>query len=330
MSSNKPILPLHDGKRFAYPSNDPVGSRWDVLRWAVTRKKAKWPRNLTNPAADPVRVRVDNGAMRVSYINHSTVLVQCDGRNIITDPVFSLRVSPVKFAGPKRFRAAGLTLEQLPRIDAVVVSHSHYDHMDIASIKVIAQRDKPLVLVPLGNRKLLWQSAEIDAIELSWWDDHAIDEQTRIHLVPARHWTSRKPGDENMALWGGFVMEFKSGPVYFAGDTGYGNGEHFTAAYKQFGRFRCSLLPIGAYEPRWFMKPQHMNPAEAVKAFADLNTHVALGIHHGTFQLTDEPQDAPVQALKQALLEADINADRFRTLHNGGAWDIDALPAGDQ
>jgi len=271
------IKPTYDGKRFSYPDTTPAGSRWDVLRWALTRKKAKWPKGLQNPPASKVIERVMAGQLRVTFINHATVLVQCDGLNIITDPVFSRRVSPVRFAGPRRARPVGLPIDALPPIDAVLI-----------------------------------------------WDSHSLDTDTVATLVPARHWTSRKPGDENQSLWGGFVIRFNSGSVYFAGDTGYADGEHFRLARKHLGPFRCALLPIGAYEPRWFMKPQHMNPAEAVMAFKDLEAQHALGIHHGTFQLTDEQYDEPLLDLQKALEQQAVDAQRFITLPNGGAWDVPA------
>lgn len=321
------IKPDFDGKRFAYPGNDPQASPWDVLRWAVTRKPAKWPRQLVNPLADEIHPSINDGRLRITFINHATVLIQCDGVNIITDPVFSRRVSPVRFAGPRRHRQPGLSMEQLPHIDAVLISHSHYDHMDLRSIKAICKRDSPIILAPLNNGSIIEKGTGQTVVELSWWDSHAISDHVQGHLVPARHWTSRKPGDENKALWGGFVLGFRSGNLYFAGDTGYGDGQHFVQAREHFGAFRCALLPIGAYEPRWFMKPQHMNPAEAVMAFRDLAANYALGIHHGTFQLTDEAHDAPVADLRAALDKQAVAPQYFRTLHNGGAWEIPPVAA---
>lgn len=316
------IKPHFDGKRFSYPGNPVLGSRWDVLRWAVTRKPAKWPRDLSNPPPSPVIREVNNGELRVTFINHATVLIQSEGLNIITDPVFSSRVSPVSFAGPKRYRPAGLKPDELPEIHAILISHTHYDHLDIRSIKALCERDNPQVLAPLGNGAIIDPVTKLPTVEMSWWDSQALDNATRVSLVPARHWTSRKPGDENQCLWGGFVISFASGAVYFAGDTGYGDGEHFRQAATQLGPFRCALIPIGAYEPRWFMEPQHMNPAEALLAFNDLQAHHALGIHHGTFQLTDEAHDAPLIALERARDEHGINDKTFRALPNGGAWDV--------
>lgn len=316
------IKPHFDGKRFGYPDNDTVASGWDVLRWAITRKPAKWSRDLSKPTPSPVLPSVSEGELRLTFINHATVLIQCDGLNIITDPVFSKRVSPVSFAGPKRYRPPGLTAAKLPTIDAVLISHTHYDHLDLRSLKTLCERDNPLVLAPLNVGAIINPVTRRSTIELSWWDSHNLENNTRVSLVPARHWTSRKLGDQNKCLWGGYVIHFESGSVYFAGDTGYGDGEHFRQAMAHCGAFRCALLPIGAYEPRWFMKPQHMNPAEALLAFEDLQADYALGIHHGTFQLTDEARDAPLLALEQARNERGVDEQRFRALENGQAWNV--------
>ena len=263
--------------------------------------------------------------LRISFINHATTLIQSDGLNIITDPVFSRRVSPVSFAGPKRFRPAGIALSGLPTIHAILISHTHYDHLDLTSIRALCKRDNPHIIAPLNNGSVISKATDQPTTELSWWDTTRIGDKTEVTLTPARHWTSRSLGDENTCLWGAFVISFGTGAVYFGGDTGYGNGEHFRQAAQQHGPFRCALLPIGAYEPRWFMKPMHMNPMEAVMAFKDLQAQHALGIHHGTFQLTDEAHDAPLVALNEALTEHNISEQAFITLPNGGAWDVPAL-----
>ncbi len=318
------IKPHFDGKRFSYPGNSVLGSRWDVLRWAITRKPAKWPRDLANPPPSAVERHVNDGRLRLTFINHATVLIQCDGLNIITDPVFSRRVSPVSFAGPRRYRPAGLDINALPPIHAILVSHSHYDHLDLRSLRQLSERDNPMIVAPLNHGAIINPVSGRPTTELSWWDSHALDSNTTATLVPQRHWTSRKPGDENQSLWGGFVVNFKSGSIYFTGDSGYGDGEHFRQAASILGPFRCALIPIGAYEPRWFMKPQHMNPAEAVMAYKDLQADYALAIHHGTFQLTDEAHDAPVIALQAALHESDVDSSAFRVIANGAAWDVPA------
>ena len=319
------MKPVWDGKRFSYPNENILATPMDVLRWVTTRKPVKWPSNLPNPTADNVVERVLEASLRITFINHATVLIQGGGINIITDPVFSDRVSPVSFAGPRRRRMPGLDINALPPIDVVLLSHTHYDHMDAQSLKRLQQKDAPTVLAPLNTASTIKRISGSHAHELSWWDRHKLPDGTTIMLVPARHWTSRKFGDQNTALWGGFVLQLPGGAVYFAGDTGYGDGDHFKQIHQHSGPFRCALLPIGAYEPQWFMSPQHMNPSEAVQSFKDIQAHYAVGIHHGTFQLTDEAHDAPEKALKAAIMEKDIPDDRFRILGNVQAWDIPSI-----
>jgi len=324
------MVPDFDGKRFGFPGGDPVASPFDVLRWAVTRRPTKWPRHLPNPVPDPIEPRVAGERLRVTFVNHASVLIQGAGLNILTDPVWSRRVSPTRFAGPARHRPPGIPFDALPPIDAVLISHSHYDHMDLATIARLRERDDPRVVVPLANATHLAQAPtrgggegeRSPVVELGWWQEQALSAEASVTLVPARHWSSRRIGDHNRSLWGGFVLNLPGGVVYFAGDTGYGDGEHFREARRRLGPFRLALLPIGAYEPRWFMKPQHMNPAEAVQAFADLDAAHALAIHFGTFQLTDEAHDAPTRALAVALETAGVDAARFRALGNGAAWDL--------
>jgi len=277
---------------------------------------------MENPTPSPIVQRVDNFTLRLTFINHATVLIQCDGINILTDPVFSYRVSPVRFAGPRRYRAAGMTLDDLPTIDAVVISHTHYDHLDLASLRSICERDQPQLIAPLKTGRVIGDTAASLYTELDWWETTTLQCGVELTLVPAMHWTSRKLGDENTSLWGGYVAGYASGSVYFAGDTGYGDGTLFHQIAAQFQSLRCALLPIGAYEPRWFMQAQHMNPAEAVDAFQALSVPYALGIHHGTFQLTDEAHDAPANDLAAALTQASIEPQYFRTLGNGEAWDV--------
>ena len=317
------MQPDFDGRTFGFPGAEPRASLGDVLRWAVTRKKATWPRHVPNPEPAPVHPRVDGNALRVTFVNHATVLIQGGGLNVLTDPVWSRRVSPSRFAGPARHRDPGIAFDALPPIDVVLVSHCHYDHMDLRTLGRLRERDDPLFVVPLANAEHLRSGAGATAVELDWWGEQALSETASATLVPARHWSSRSLGDANRALWGGYALRLPGGTLYFAGDTGYGDGEHFREARRRLGPFRFALLPIGAYEPRWFMKPQHMNPEEAVRAFADLDAAAALAIHFGTFQLTDEAIDAPVLALRDALDAAGIAPERFRALDNGAAWDVD-------
>lgn len=277
---------------------------------------------MQNPPAAPVIERVEGANLRVTFINHATVLIQTHGLNILTDPVWSKRVSPTRHAGPARVRAPGLEMSDLPPIDVMLVSHNHYDHMDVISLRSLWNQHRPHILAPLANGRIIRGPHNIDVTELDWGDKQVLGNNISTTLVPAQHWSSRGLFDAYQALWGGFVLQTPAGNIYFAGDTGYANGDHFRQAQSLFGEFRLALLPIGAYEPRWFMAYQHMNPMEAVRAHVDLNAHHSLGIHFGTFQLTDEGHDEPVKDLAVARAELGISADVFRTLENGQAWDV--------
>lgn len=318
-----PVSDHFDGARFALPGGAQVGEKSTVefLRWRVTRAPATWPDSVAvTPARPPARV--EGSALEVTMVGHATVLVQTEGLNILTDPIWSERASPVDFAGPKRVTAPGIAFDDLPRIDLVLVSHGHWDHLDLDTLEALWVRDRPLILVPLGHGALL-ASREIEAREMDWGDRLAVG-PAEVVAEPVYHWTSRWFIDRNRALWAGYTLVLPGGNIYFAGDTGYGDGAFFRAAARH-GPVRLALLPVGAYEPRWFMAEQHMNPAEAVAAMRDLGAAQAVGIHWGTFQLTDEGREAPREALAAALAAAGIDAARFPALSAGEGF---ALPAG--
>lgn len=253
--------------------------------------------------------------MAVTWIGQAAALLQVAGLNILTDPFLSHRASPVQFAGPKRVRAPGLSVEDLPEIDIILLSHNHYDHMDLPALKRIARRFRPRLLTPLRNSRHL-RNLSLEIEELDWGADVKCG-PVRIILTPAVHWSKRSPFDTNRSLWGAFVIETPAGTIYFAGDTGYGNGETFREIRRHFGPPRLSLLPIGSYEPRWFMKYHHMNPDDAVRAHLDLGSETSVAIHHSTIQLTDEAIDAPAMALREAGRKYGIGPDRFRVLEVG-------------
>src|SRR5271170_8420827 len=272
-----------------------------------------------DPHGSPARV--EGASLRVSYVGHASFLVQTAGLNILLDPVWSERASPVRFAGPKRVNDPGIAFANLPPIDVVLVSHAHYDHLDIATLSRLAAAHRVRVVTPLGNDAIMRNRDPAIAAEAYDWHDRVeIGADVAVTLVPTRHWSARNLSDRNMSLWASFVITAPGGRVYLVADSGYGDGRHFRSARERHGPFRLAILPIGAYEPRWFMRDQHMNPAEAVQALADCGAELALGHHYGTFQLTDEAIDAPLIALAEALKAAGISPEQFRTLLPGQVW----------
>jgi len=316
-----------DGERFFDPQGAPPRSRRDLLRWHVDRRwrapKAKWPVWAPSPYADHPPARVEGAALRLSYVGHASMLIQTAGLNILLDPVWSKRASPVRFMGPKRVNDPGIKFADLPQIDVVLVSHGHYDHLDLNTLSRLAAVHCPRVVAPLGNDTIIRNpDPTIVAEAYDWGDQVALGAGVTGTLVTTRHWSARNLSDRNMSLWASFVIEGPGGRIYFVADSGYGDGGHFRRARERHGPFRLAILPIGAYEPRWFMRYQHMNPADSVQAFIDCGAELALGHHYGTFQLTDEPIDAPLIALAEALRDAGISTERFRTLRPGEVWQL--------
>jgi L-ascorbate metabolism protein UlaG (beta-lactamase superfamily) len=261
--------------------------------------------------------------VRLSFVGHASWLIQAAGLNILVDPVWSMRVSPVAWAGPKRHNDPGIAFEALPRIDIVLVSHGHYDHLDMATLSKLAAKFAPRVVTPLGNDLTMKDAdASIRAESFDWHDRVELGDGVAVTLVPTRHWSARSLKDRNKALWASFVLETPAGKLYVVCDSGYGDGKHFRRVAAMHGPLRLAILPIGAYEPRWFMRDQHMNPEDAVQALADCGAETALAHHHGTFQLTDEAIDAPVIELGKALDEAGVPRERFRVLKPGQVFEI--------
>jgi len=290
-------FPSHfDGKRFFNPDAPQVRAFADVLRWKFTSRREPSPRFVADVRPSQPPPDVPSNELRVTLINHSTVLIQQAGTNILTDPIWSKRASPFTFLGPSRHRDAGVRWRDLPRIDIVLLSHNHYDHLDLATLRKLANRGQSQFVVPLGLTKLL-SSRRIGPVhELDWGDSLPLA-GTTIHSVPAYHFSGRGLFDRNRTLWCGYIIEAAGRIIYFAGDTAF--GDHFTTIRERFGSPDLALLPIGAYEPRWFMASVHMSPADAVKAHEVLRARTSIAIHHGTFQLADDCIDAPRQRLAE-------------------------------
>ena len=315
-NSSYPTSAHYNGKTFFTPWVQTDKGFSDFLKWQWTRNPEKWPEWIDDNVQPEMREMKDTEVASVTFVNHASFYVRTKNYAYITDPIFSERASPVSFAGPRRVRAPGLALEQIPRLDIVLISHSHYDHLDKNSVKMLVKKFDPLFLVPLGNKKLLESFGVEKVIEMDWWEVYDKVPELKITLVPAQHWSARGLFDRNETLWGGFVTEDTQGfKVYFAGDTGY--GPHFQEIQKRWQSFHLALLPIGAYEPRWFMKEQHMNPEDAVLAHKDLRADLSLGSHFGTFPLTDEGVDRPKEELQATLQKSGVAGESFQALQNG-------------
>ncbi|MEM9256908.1 MAG: MBL fold metallo-hydrolase [Pseudomonadota bacterium] len=248
--------------------------------------------------------------LKVVVINHATVLIQMNGYNILTDPHFSQRASPIAWAGPRRVVQPAIPFEDLPPIDAVLISHDHYDHLDVSTLQRLTERDRPVIFAGLGNRALLEDSGIDRVVEMDWWQTERLGD-LELHMVPVQHWSARGTNDRRTTLWGGYVLRGEK-QVFFAGDTGYGTGKVFRMIHERLGDMDLSLIPIGAYLPRQFMRNAHVWPQESVKIHQDVQSAQSIGIHFGTFYgLTDEAYADPPQRLKKALLEAGLDEGVF-------------------
>jgi L-ascorbate metabolism protein UlaG (beta-lactamase superfamily) len=288
-----------DGRRFKNNSKRRPRSGLDGLRWLLSRPRSSWPRYVANSAAPKPIARVEDGSIRATLVGHATVLLQVAGLNILTDPVWSERIGPLSWLGVKRVRPPAIAFEDLPAIDVVLLSHDHYDHLDRPTLARLSTRSNPLVVT---GRKVGASVPAKRVVELDWWEEAELGPGSKVTYVPAEHFSGRGIFDRNASLWGGFVLETPAGQIYFAGDTG--DGPHFAQIKECFGPMTLSLLPIGAYAPRWFMSPVHIDPAEAVEASITLESHTSLAIHFGTFCLADDDIDAPASELSKALREA--------------------------
>lgn len=309
-----PVTDHYDGERFRNPDGvRPNGNLATFLRWQLSSGRAEWPESVPVTPTRPAP-RVEGDAMVATVVGHAGVLVQTAGLNILTDPVYSERVSPFSFLGPKRVRAPGIAFDDLPKIDVVLVSHNHYDHLDLPTLERLWRRDRPVIVTPLGNGALLARRG-VTAVARDWGESVGITPDVTVTVERVQHWSTRWRYDVNRALWGGFSIATPGGDIYFAGDCGYSS--NFAETGRARGPYRLALIPVGAYEPRWFMKPQHMNPDDAVQAFRDLRAEHAIGIHWGVWQLTNEAIDTPPKELAKALKAAGIPAERFPALEPG-------------
>ncbi len=318
-----PVTDHFNGRTFFNPGGEPPGNLSALLRWRFNGQQAKWPAHYPSPHT-PARPApaIDGGDLRVTLVGHATLLIQTGGINILTDPVWSDRASPFSFAGPKRANPPGIAFDDLPPVHVILLTHNHYDHLDLATLKRLRAGHDPLLVTPLGNDAIVSRAVPSMRIVTGDWHQAAeVPGGLRVHFEPCHHWSARGLGDRRMALWAAFVIDTPAGKVYHVGDTGFHDGINYRNAARRHGRFRLAILPVGAYEPRWFMKGQHQNPDEAVRGFLLSGADHAVGHHWGTFQLTDEAIDEPARALETALERHGVQSERFRALRPGEYWD---------
>jgi L-ascorbate metabolism protein UlaG (beta-lactamase superfamily) len=321
-----PVSDHFDGKHF-YNPRDPASQggmhgTGGVLKWLLTRRPASWRKWIDAPPGATPPERVNEGKIRVTFVGHSTLLIQLEGLNILCDAIWSHRASPLSWIGPPRHRAPGIHFDQLPPIDLVLQSHDHYDHFDLPTLRRIGAQWHPAFAVPLGvgarlTSQTIAQESQIQ--EMDWWQSADAFDKITVTAVPARHFSGRSVNDRNKTLWCGFVIESASGTIYFAGDTAYGS--HFVKIRVRFPEIRLAFLPIGAYRPQWFMGPVHISPPDAVRAHKEVGAATSIAIHHGTFRLADDGEQEPVTEL-QCALDREKTAHRFWVLDAGEGRDI--------
>ncbi|MDY7228017.1 MBL fold metallo-hydrolase [Hyalangium rubrum] len=308
-----------DGERFV--NQETRTRRMSILDWQLNRQPGPWTEWTDTPPGPPPPRRVASGALRVTFVNHATTLLQLDGVNVLTDPIWSERCSPVSFVGPKRVRPPGLRFEDLPPIDAVIISHNHYDHMDLPTLKRLAKHfPNARFFAGLGNKAFLDSKGLPNVTELDWWQEVQLTPAVKLVSAPAQHTSNRGLSDRNGTLWTSYVLQGPSGVTYFAGDTGY--GKHFRQVRERFGPPRLAVLPIGAYKPEAFMEVMHISPKEAVRAHLDLEAKVSVPMHFGTFHLGDDGQEEPVADLLEAVEAQPSPKPEFWVLGFGEGRDV--------
>jgi L-ascorbate metabolism protein UlaG (beta-lactamase superfamily) len=307
---HKDLTYFSEGKFKNIHSSKKKRSFWTFINMRLFGEEtsAKWPEQVE---LKELNTKLSKQTLRpeITFINHSTFLIQVDNLNILTDPVFSERTSPVQWAGPKRVIKPGIKKENIPKVDIIIISHNHYDHLDYDSLEYFKKRDNPKIYAGLEVGNI---NKDFEINELKWWEE-VKEESFKLVFTPCQHFSGRSLWDRNESLWGGFYFKSKNLSFYFAGDTGYSN--HFSEVNKRYGAVDVAFLPIGAYAPRWFMKYVHMDPAEAVQAHFDLNAKLSLGMHWGTFQLTYEPRMEPVEQLEKIKSQKDLS--NFKALEFG-------------
>lgn len=315
-----PVSDHYDGKRFQNPSGRSANDISKVFRYIFTRKPDKWPKNLDQSIRKTPLPISQKGSIQYTFVNHSTFLLQVDGLNILTDPIWSKRCSPSQVMGPGRMRPPGVRFEELPSIDLVLLSHNHYDHLDKNTIVKISSKWNPTFLVPIGMSHVMKKFGAKKIIELDWWQE-TLFENLKISASPANHFTSRGLFDRDRTLWCGYVIETSDEKkIYFAGDSGY--SDIFKDIGDMLGPMDLSFIPIGAYLPVWFMGPIHISPAEAVQVHQDVQSKQSVAMHFGTFKLADDGPDRAKKELVESLNSKEVPEDQFMIPQEGASYSL--------
>jgi len=297
-----------DGRRFHNVPDRAQAGGLHVTWWLMNRDLGPWdPADTPRETGDPPPRTVESDSARATFVNHSTVLLQLAGRNVLTDPIWSDRASPVPFAGPRRMHPPGIRFDDLPPIDTILLSHNHYDHLCLETLRRLHERDRPTIVTGLGNAPLLTRHGLGPVTELDWWQETG--DVIRTTYVPAQHFSGRGLFDRNRALWGGFFLRWEGGSIYFAADSGA--GPHFAAIRGRLGAPDFAMIPIGAFLPRTIMAPVHMSPAEAVEAHLEVGARRSMAIHFGTFPLADDGQWEPAEELARARAAKGLSPGEF-------------------
>ena len=310
-----PLSDHFDGRRFINPQNVKAKGGLDVVKWMMNRNRGPWKEDLAENYGRHPLAHFKDG-IRITFVNHATFLVQVDGLNILTDPVWSSRVSPFRWIGPKRMRLPGIRFEDLPRIHTVILTHNHYDHLDLQTMRLVFGAHHPTIIAPLGLKAFLQQHYIPGVLETDWWDELALNNGVSIQAVPAQHFSGRGFLDRDATLWNGYVLKTSTGNIYFAGDTGY-NKVTFKEIRSRCGAIKVSMLPIGAYKPAWFMAPIHTSPEESIMIHRDVGSQTSIAMHFGTFPLADDGYDEPVNDLKIAMEKFQMTDDEFLVMKEG-------------
>jgi len=303
---------------FNQDTSDRMGSLWKVAFWLLTREEGSWPAYQFVGYGEKPERRIDD-RIRATYINHSTFLIQVDGLNILTDPVWSDKIGPVAWPAQSRTLNPGIQFDSLPDIDIVLISHNHYDHMDLPTLHKLKEKFNPVIITPLGNKQTLNEEGINNIIETDWWDTCSAN-GLNVTTVPARHFSMRGLQDRNTSLWAGFVLHSSQGNIYFAGDTGF--GIHFEQIKKKFGPMKLSFIPIGPIHPRDFMAPMHLGPEDAVMAHNILESENSIAMHFGTFSQAEDSQYEAVDLLVKARSQNSNQSGKFLIPFNGKYFDF--------